>query len=234
MGRRPDSGERNPGGHPGDEAVRVWLRRIAGDPRQQARALLVDAVAGLLELPSSAIELAYEPAGRPYLTGAASGLHVGLSHTRGWVALAATGLGPVGVDIEVVRPLPTVALARRWLRPEEASWVSDRPADQQTRAFLQLWTYKEAIGKAAGVGLRGGGLRRAVTLPVPWPPVDPAPRLHPLPDVADLVAAAPAVPGEILLAVACHRGTALGAPVLVRVEAPVRSRRIDGEATGPG
>src|SRR5881275_234108 len=69
---------------------------------------------------------------------------------------------------ELLRRLPVVALARRWFTAAEADWVAAQPVHRRTRCFLTLWTGKEAMGKAIGDGLRGGGLRRP--MPVVPPP----------------------------------------------------------------
>ncbi|MEV4439120.1 4'-phosphopantetheinyl transferase superfamily protein [Streptomyces sp. NPDC049577] len=87
----------------------------------------------------------------------------------------------VGVDIETVRPFPAVPLARRWLDEAAADWIARAPRDAAARAFLWLWTQKEAVGKAHGHGLRDGGLTRRIPAPTTWP-APPDGRLVPLPD----------------------------------------------------
>ena len=114
--------------------------------------------------------------------------------------------GPVGVDIEVLRRLPVIALARRWFTVAEANWVAAQPVHRRTRCFLTLWTGKEAMGKAIGDGLRGGGLRRPM-------PVVPAPHFTPN---GELFVAVPETPPDHVLAVACAGAAVRGAPVLAQ------------------
>ena len=64
--------------------------------------------------------------------------------------------------------VPSAARAgagRARFAPAEAAWLAERDADGRARDFLRLWTAKEAVGKALGTGLRGGGLRRLMPVP---------------------------------------------------------------------
>ena len=190
--------------------VAVWWSRAAGDVRELARALLVEAAARALDQPAETITVAHEPSGRPCLTGGAARLHVGVSHcAAGAVAVVLSPLAPVGIDIEVVRPLPARRLAGRWMLPEESEWLATHPPDERVGAFLRLWTYKEAVGKAYGTGLRGGGLRRPM-------PVHRAvrPELRAIPGDPQMAAAGLAT-GDIVLAVACGSRVADGLAVAV-------------------
>ena len=88
--------------------------------------------------------------------------------SRGLAAAAVTAIGQVGVDLEPVRPVAALVLARRWFPAPEAAWLAQLPPGQRDAAFLALWTQKEAIAKALGTGLRGGaGLRQPVPLGLP-------------------------------------------------------------------
>lgn len=211
------------------DSVSVWLSRADRDQRQVARELIVRAVATTLDTPSERVTVQSEPTGRPVVqvAGHDNGLHIALSHTRGYVAVALTGLGPVGVDAETVRPLPALELARRWLSDDEAQWLAAQPAYAHTAGFLLLWTQKEAVGKALGVGLRGGGLRRPMPL---LPPRPHAVSLAAQRDSVEALAAGPfrPVPGlptmavaglpladGLVLAIACDAAAAIGAPIVL-------------------
>lgn len=85
-----------------------------------------------------------------------------LSHTRALAAIALARV-PVGVDVErarVGRDLEMVARAA--FAPEERAWWERLPAPAREAAFLRAWTLKEAVLKAAGLGL-AGGLEAVVT-----------------------------------------------------------------------
>ncbi len=178
--------------------------------------LAVRAAAAMLGVPGSRLGVIHEPAGRPRLTGDAEGIHLSVSHSRGVVAVAVTALGPVGVDLELVRSVTALAVARRWFGDSEVAWLAGQPAGQQGEAFLGLWTQKEAIAKALGTGLRGGaGLRQRVALSLP-PSGPDRMVLAVVPGAPGLMASVARVSGDAILAVACLSRAAAGAPVTVR------------------
>jgi 4'-phosphopantetheinyl transferase len=147
--------------------VQVWLRRTAGG-RGEAAALAVHAAADLLGTDGGGLTVEHDEAGRPLLAHGPAAhpcVRLSVSRSRGVSAAAVTAAGPVGVDVEVIRPLEVLALARRWFPGSEAAWLAGLPASQRPEAFLGLWTQKEAIAKARGTGLRGGaGLAQPVRL----------------------------------------------------------------------
>ncbi|MGC4816395.1 4'-phosphopantetheinyl transferase family protein [Micromonospora sp. DT63] len=149
----------------------VWVGRDTGGRPGPAVRLLRQAGAALLGRAEAEVVLAHGPAGNPVVRVAApvdSGpveLPVSLSRAGRVVVVAARAAGPVGVDVEQVRALPALALARRWFPPAELAWLADRPEAGRAAEFLRLWTAKEAVGKALGVGLRGGGLLREMPPP---------------------------------------------------------------------
>lgn len=197
----------------------VWVRRLAeGDAsRTVGEAMLVELAAAYGHPGARA---GRDPQGRPLLRGAGEGLHVSMSHHRAWVAVALAEAGPVGVDIEVVRDdLPAQALADRWFDGAEARFLAGVAAPEVATEYLRLWTVKEAVGKALGLGLRQGGMRRPVGPLPPWP-ADTSFTLAPLPRVEG-VAAAGARYGDLLVAVASRARDAVGALVAVqRDDAP--------------
>ena len=112
---------------------------LSGSVRDLLRVAL-----GLEALP----ELMTNEYGKPFLLG---GPQFSLSHTRGAVA-AAIGTGPVGVDVERIRPIRE-DLPRRVLSPAELSWFRERGGRPED--FFTLWTLKESYYKYLGTGLRG-------------------------------------------------------------------------------
>ncbi|MGW2305558.1 4'-phosphopantetheinyl transferase family protein [Streptomyces sp. NPDC001809] len=204
----------------GPDAVTVLWGPVASGERRAAHTTLLRAAAELTGSPLHRIGFAHDPGGRPRLTGDAARLHVSVSHSPGAraVALART---PVGVDIETVRPLPALAMARRWLAPADADWVARLPAADRVPAFYWLWTQKEAVGKARGHGLARGGLTQPLPHPAHWPPppaADTPPALSALPGTTGAACTVlPTGTGAHVLAVA-----GLGAP-----GTPVDLRRCD-------
>lgn len=196
--------EERPGLDP-DTVTVLWCT-TDGDERPKARTLLLRNAAGMLGVPESEVWVEHEPGGRPYLGGAGELMRVSVAHTRGALALALTSRASVGVDVEGVRRLRAESMARAWLHPAEAAWISGLPEQERSVAFLWLWTQKEAVGKALGRGLRGGGMSRCMPLPERWPPGRDAPASPcPLPGPDDLASCAVLVgDGRLVLGVALH------------------------------
>ena len=91
--------------------------------------------------------------GKPSLVDAPF-VHFSLSHTDDQAILAVSDTLMVGADIERVRVLDHLDLAKRYFHPYEAATIERLPhADDQRQAFFRTWTLKEAIVKALGKGL---------------------------------------------------------------------------------
>ena len=116
--------------------------------------------------------------GRPMLDeGRAPDFNV--THTLG-VALIAHLDRPgwrVGVDIEGVdRTLSHDGLARKFLTDRERAAIAVRDDDGRRRAFLRLWTCKEAMSKATGDALSAPFRKLDVAVaPIPALAAGPAP-----------------------------------------------------------
>lgn len=109
----------------------------------------------MLGLAPDALVFGREAKGRPFLRHAGAP-DFNLTDTRGGTLIAVCRRGRVGVDIERIDRRPPVArLATRWFAPDEARRLSAMPDDDARRAFLRLWTAKEASCKATGTGIFG-------------------------------------------------------------------------------
>jgi 4'-phosphopantetheinyl transferase len=98
-------------------ASHAWLRTLLG---------------GYLFADPGSIGFTFGKHGKPAIDGAP--LHFNLSHSGALAACAVTKDHQVGVDIEVIRPMPGLE-------------------DERATAFFRSWTRKEAYGKATGEGL---------------------------------------------------------------------------------
>ena len=131
----------------GTDALRD--RYVAG------RAALRATLAQRLGIEPAEVVIRRGPRGRPMLDPAGQ-LDFNVTHTRG-IALIALLERPgfrVGVDIEAVdRTLAHDGLARKFLTARERETIAGLDDDARRRAFLRLWTCKEAMSKATGDGI---------------------------------------------------------------------------------
>jgi phosphopantetheinyl transferase len=138
-----------------DRRARADRFRFRGDRDVYivAHALLAATVAAATGCDRCAWRLSGQDGGKPRLEIAdGKPLYANISHTRGWVAVALTSAAEVGVDIEAERPIPDLQeLAAVALAPGERRALA--AATEPIGLFFRLWTRKEALIKALGVGL---------------------------------------------------------------------------------
>lgn len=92
------------------------------------------------------------PRGKPAVAGDSP--HFNLAHSDALAVLAVTRAGPVGVDIERIRPMDDLdRLVQRCFSAAERAELAALPAEDRLRGFFTGWVRKEAFLKAAGVGL---------------------------------------------------------------------------------
>ncbi|WP_255990843.1 4'-phosphopantetheinyl transferase family protein [Chitinolyticbacter albus] len=107
----------------------------------------------------NAADLVFQPGryGKPWL---ASGRHFNVSHAGAHALIAISERGPVGIDIEQVRPIDHLAqLTAEVCAAAERVWLDK--SDDTTR-FHALWSAKEAVLKSWGCGIAGNLQRLAV------------------------------------------------------------------------
>ena len=204
--------------------MHVWLSPV-DDDRDQRSAAHDLLLALATSLRGEGPVLRHDASGRPMVDG----LEVSLSHARGLVAVAASRVGPIGVDVESHREFEIDGMARRWFDPAEVTWLYRQP--DPLDAFLRLWTAKEAVGKALGRGLRGSGLRRVMPLsalptatnspPAGQVPSEPGVVVLQLPVQAQAVLAIAVPSGVSEVRLTEHHGAALRSTVTSRTSFPV-------------
>jgi 4'-phosphopantetheinyl transferase len=117
-----------------------------------AHALWRMALGVCLGVDAARVPLESTPAGQPRLPGTA--FATSLSHSGPWVAIAITTGATVGVDIERSPPrMPLDELMPAICTPAEMTDMQQLPASACETALLTLWTRKEALLKAFGIGL---------------------------------------------------------------------------------
>lgn len=91
--------------------------------------------------------------GKPHLN-TSHPLYFNMSHSGGWALIGICASAPIGVDIEVPRPMNDLdALSKRNFSPPEFTAFQAVAPARQLQLFLQCWTRKEACLKALGSGL---------------------------------------------------------------------------------
>jgi 4'-phosphopantetheinyl transferase len=137
------------------------------NPDTQRRHLLAHAalrrlLADKLNCAPQAITFALGPHGKPMVPSAP--IHFNLSHSGELALVALCEHAEVGVDIERIRPVSNVlALAKRFFTPGEYAELSSLGPAAQPDGFFKLWTQKEALLKATGLGIANGLKRFEVT-----------------------------------------------------------------------
>ncbi|MGF1494762.1 MAG: 4'-phosphopantetheinyl transferase family protein [Microcoleaceae cyanobacterium] len=76
-----------------------------------------------------------------------------LSHSQGIAIYGVTLNRQIGIDLEWMRPIESLALAERFFSPTEYQQLKSTPINEQTALFYQLWVCREAYLKATGEGI---------------------------------------------------------------------------------
>jgi 4'-phosphopantetheinyl transferase len=81
-------------------------------------------------------------------------VHISLSHRSG-IAVCAVAAAPnrLGCDLELIEPHSAAFLAD-YFTPEEQAWVKGSSYDDWPQRLTLLWSAKESVLKALGLGLR--------------------------------------------------------------------------------
>jgi 4'-phosphopantetheinyl transferase len=120
------------------------------------RGLLRAIVSQYLHIESDELVFEYNRYGKPEVAHQfnRSGIHFNLSHSDDMALFAVTFVGPVGIDIERIRPIKyKEEFLNRFSSPRERELFQNLDSRKKQRAFFYLWTRKEAFLKAIGVGI---------------------------------------------------------------------------------
>ena len=93
--------------------------------------------------------------GKPCLAGPAAGRpEFNMSHSGDLMVVAVSDDRPVGIDVEAWRSIDRVrGLAETILAARELAVFDGLSPEEASRVLLRLWTFKEALVKAMGLGL---------------------------------------------------------------------------------
>lgn len=110
-------------------------------------------------LDPSEVRFKYGEAGKPEVADRLlrQPLHFNVSHSGGWTLMAFASAGRVGVDVERFRHFANMLeIAESTFSNVEFRRLNDRPIGQQADCFFSIWTMKEAVLKALGIGIGQG------------------------------------------------------------------------------
>jgi 4'-phosphopantetheinyl transferase len=127
------------------------------------RAALRRVLADRLGCSPAAVRFSYGRNGKPMLEAGQGHVEFNLAHSGGDAVIALAAGAAIGVDIELLRPIPDVeSLARLAFSDIERRELELAP--DPVSAFLNGWTRKEAYVKALGLGLTAPLMEITVSL----------------------------------------------------------------------
>lgn len=136
-----------------------WTRYHPGAPKRRfalSRAALRAVLCETLTCDNEELEFGWVERGKPraYVDGVPAPLHFNVSHSGDSGMLAISPDHQLGIDIEELnQEFRFDAIIGSTFSPDEQAAVSIADKGFDTRAFFEIWTLKEAIAKATGVGL---------------------------------------------------------------------------------
>jgi len=154
-----------------DDEVHLWLLAADSGPDAPHRyaSRVSRLLAAYLGCAPDGVRVAIGEHGKPFLDGpvvtgpvpaGTRAFDFNVSHCRGALLVGIARGQELGVDIESQhRKRPVLDLARRFFAAAEASALAGLDEPQRQIAFLRLWSCKEAVVKAIGIGI-GFGLAR--------------------------------------------------------------------------
>jgi len=125
----------------------------------QTRAVLRRLLAAYAGLPATAIEIGEGRDGKPFVANGAIAFN--LSHSGATLAIAiragSDAEAGLGVDVQQVKAVDELALARSLFAESEIAMLEGLGKAARRAAFFRLWTCREAVLKASGLGMKGRG-----------------------------------------------------------------------------
>ncbi|MDQ6677728.1 MAG: 4'-phosphopantetheinyl transferase superfamily protein [Acidobacteriota bacterium] len=126
------------------------------DRFRTGRGLLRVLVAQYCKADARELAFSYTAMGKPILPTCLD-FSFNVSHSGDLFAAAVSRWGPVGIDIESIRPMHDLqSLARRFFALPEYTAIEGLDEAGRPLAFFRCWTRKEAYLKARGDGLSKG------------------------------------------------------------------------------
>jgi 4'-phosphopantetheinyl transferase len=136
-----------------DETARAARFYFERDRRQfiVARGLLRWLLGSRLGVRPRDVRLCYGSHGKPRVDGS---LAFNMAHSAGFVAIAISSGGDIGIDVEKIDPaIEAMQIAEGFYSQSEAESLRRLHGAERVEGFFRCWTRKEAYLKAIGDGL---------------------------------------------------------------------------------
>lgn len=118
-----------------------------------ARAALRHLLGQAVSAPPEKLAFSVGPYGKPFLADWPD-VQFNVSHSGSLALIGISAERPIGVDIELMREnIDELALARHFFCEQERRFLATLEGEAQLTAFYEIWTCKEAVLKAFGVGI---------------------------------------------------------------------------------
>lgn len=129
------------------QARRFFIRR---------RVALRQILSSYLLVPPRDVPLGAGPLGKPEIMSTRNGPRFNASSSGSVACVALCSSGLIGVDLEARGDGHPVPPARLFASTREQASLAAAPEGERHRQTLELWTMKEAVAKASGVGVSDG------------------------------------------------------------------------------
>lgn len=134
-------------------------------------------LAAYTQMPARQLSFTRGRWGKPGLMSSPE-LHFNLSHSRGYAVIVVALEGPVGIDLEDMSPPAPFDVVPTICTLAEQELLARTDKDRRDDVFYALWTRKEALAKAMGLGLaldlRKLGVWRGLAEDVSQPEICPS------------------------------------------------------------
>jgi 4'-phosphopantetheinyl transferase len=117
-----------------------------------ARAMLRLILAQYVAIPAKQLTFTHNKYGKPALENAIN-LQFNLSHSGDMALLAIGQEHPLGIDLEFFSARPYVGMATHMFSPKECIALGNMHPMLRAMSFFHIWSQKEALIKACGLGL---------------------------------------------------------------------------------
>lgn len=144
----------------GEEKERADRFRFDNDRQNFVlrRGLLRQLLGETLNVAPSRIRFGSTPVGKPFIAFPENtGLFFNISHSGRQIAYAFSKHPEIGIDIERIRTVDDIdQLALKYFSAEEYAIIVNLPSWEKNKAFIRIWSIKEALIKASGWPLEHG------------------------------------------------------------------------------